>query len=834
MGAGDSRQNEALINNSSINIIPSSIPTIFKSLCKIEYGNSISSGFLIKLFKRTKDFFCLMTNEHVITKEMIKQRRTITLCYDSEAKIKEIDLFPDERFIKDFTDINMDIVVIEIIPKDEISKDYFLIPPIDYMYNYHLLKNKEIIILQYPYGQLSYSVGKIKEINQNEFTHLASIEKGSSGSPIFLKANLRIIGIHQSGTKIMQENFGYFIGPIFQFFKNFGKNNISTENKGENKDEVKTIFSKDIKLNNPNNDDFLNNNILKEDNSKINSPINSEKKEENNLYPKQILSFGVETRTKIVENNCKYLDNELKQKFEIFMEEIKYQESNIFENSNDATYNYFQSQIKKDLIKVLNNNINDYLNEFISLSNNLNPNFNSYISYFNYNIIQNIIKENMELSYQNYIINHLNENLNKEKLINLRHLSIIVVGNTAVGKSTLINCLLKKNNIVNEGLKIIGNKTKKYKNEKFPFLSFIELMGCELGNLFKFFNTERLKEEVFNIIKEEKKYQDFNDKIHCIYFCVHSKYLDKSEIDLLKALKNNTDNIPLIVVFTMAVIKDEVDKMKNEIMSLFPDIKFIPVLGRGYEDIIEPFNLDELLKITIDTVKSNIKNEIFYEIRNKYIEKEKINIQIKILEIKRNIIKEILNEFISNYNLVLTKNNFEEFINYLISKVITEFTLEKKITKNTNLLIQKDINIIQKHIQLFIQLYIETAQKYINMIIEKKSLEYLEMQVKIEREKNSSIMSKNKKTKEDFKDIISKFFQLNFYYNAQKYYIYHFIKDFLELLSIKLADNLFSKMLNFLQSNEMNKYYTNIYLKIFEEYEEKINNEKDCNGKIYC
>ena len=128
----------------------------------------------------------------------------------------------------------------------------------------------------------------------------------------------------------MQENFGYFIGPIFQFFKNFGKNNISTENKGENKDEVKTIFSKDIKLNNPNNDDFLNNNILKEDNSKINSSINSEKKEEYNLYPKQILSFGVETRTKIVENNWKYLDNELKQKFEIFMEEIKYQESLIF------------------------------------------------------------------------------------------------------------------------------------------------------------------------------------------------------------------------------------------------------------------------------------------------------------------------------------------------------------------------------------------------------------------------------------------------------------------------------------------------------------------------
>ena len=88
MGVGDSRQNEVLIKNSSINIIPSTVPTIFKSLCKIECGNSISSGFLIKLFKRTKDFFCLMTNEHVITKEMIKKRRTITLYYDNEIEPK--------------------------------------------------------------------------------------------------------------------------------------------------------------------------------------------------------------------------------------------------------------------------------------------------------------------------------------------------------------------------------------------------------------------------------------------------------------------------------------------------------------------------------------------------------------------------------------------------------------------------------------------------------------------------------------------------------------------------------------------------------------------------
>ena len=45
-----------------------SILDILKSICKIKISNTIGSGFLIKFFKGNKDFYCLMTNEHVITK----------------------------------------------------------------------------------------------------------------------------------------------------------------------------------------------------------------------------------------------------------------------------------------------------------------------------------------------------------------------------------------------------------------------------------------------------------------------------------------------------------------------------------------------------------------------------------------------------------------------------------------------------------------------------------------------------------------------------------------------------------------------------------------------
>ena len=169
-------QNEGITKNSTIIQLP---PPILlkplKSICKIVTPKHFSSGFLIKFFKGDKDFFGLLTNEHIITKELIKQRKTITIYYDSDIA-KEIDLNPDKRFIKEFkTELNIDATFIEIIPKDKIEKNYFLLPLLEYMNKFNDLIDKEITIIQYPLGgKLSYSNGEIKEINTYQFTHLAS------------------------------------------------------------------------------------------------------------------------------------------------------------------------------------------------------------------------------------------------------------------------------------------------------------------------------------------------------------------------------------------------------------------------------------------------------------------------------------------------------------------------------------------------------------------------------------------------------------------------------------------------------------------------------------
>jgi len=229
MGSSGSRRNEEKIVGSELYQNDISLLQASASLCKLVTNKKIASGFLIKLFKDQEDFFCLMTNEHIIREDMVAKKENFLFYFDNEKKTREIKLDADERYIKNFQDINIDAIVIEILPKDNIPSDYFLLPNIDYMNNQDELIDAEIAILQYPSGKSSYSFGQILSKKENfEFAHSASTLQGSSGSPIFLKNTSRVIGIHKMGGT--SENYGDFIGPIFNYFRNYSKNNERLDN----------------------------------------------------------------------------------------------------------------------------------------------------------------------------------------------------------------------------------------------------------------------------------------------------------------------------------------------------------------------------------------------------------------------------------------------------------------------------------------------------------------------------------------------------------------------------------------------------------------------------
>ena len=227
--------NEALINN---NMIPmDNVYDICKATIKIELKNFVkASGFFLKFERNNKDLYCIMTNQHVIEPNIIRNKEEILIIYENEKKNFTIKLDKKERIIECFDDndsLQIDATIIEIIEKDNIDDSYFLSPNLDYIEINKSLINKDIQILQYPKGKiLSLAMGIITEIsseNDYMFLHNADTLSGSSGSPIVLKGEKTVIAIHTGTMKDKKENVGFFIGIIIDIMRMYKKNGEGKE-----------------------------------------------------------------------------------------------------------------------------------------------------------------------------------------------------------------------------------------------------------------------------------------------------------------------------------------------------------------------------------------------------------------------------------------------------------------------------------------------------------------------------------------------------------------------------------------------------------------------------
>ena len=210
----DEIENQAIIKKSDINKFDKYLNKACKSVCKIFTKNSIGTGFFIKLYKDEKELKCLITNEHVIKKEMIESKEIIDINYKHEEEWFKIKLDITQRTIK--YDSEKDLTIIEIKSDDKIKEKYFLLPNINKI-NYI---NEEINVIQFPEGEkLSHSEGKIISIDKFKIYYDASTKHGSSGSPIFLKNTTTVIGIHKGYHKLKKINQGIQINSIIELLQ---------------------------------------------------------------------------------------------------------------------------------------------------------------------------------------------------------------------------------------------------------------------------------------------------------------------------------------------------------------------------------------------------------------------------------------------------------------------------------------------------------------------------------------------------------------------------------------------------------------------------------------
>lgn len=206
-------ENEMILEGSGQIINLNNVNIIGKSTCLIKYTednlNKKGTGFFIELpiLNSNKPMKGLMTNNHILNHKNLKKKG---FSINFEIQDTLFTLNPKNHFT--FSDPFLDVTFIKLEEEeiDNLGIDCLEIHEEEFI-------QKDVFIVHYPNGKnLSFSQGKIKNIWGYNLLHTVSTDRGSSGSPLVLSSDNKIIGIHKSAIKEKQCNAATNIQTIVQ------------------------------------------------------------------------------------------------------------------------------------------------------------------------------------------------------------------------------------------------------------------------------------------------------------------------------------------------------------------------------------------------------------------------------------------------------------------------------------------------------------------------------------------------------------------------------------------------------------------------------------------
>ena len=195
---------------------------LYNSICRIydEKNKKSGTGFFMQIVLENEPYFFLVACKNTITEEQIENHETIVLYILTNGEEEERKIKIENRSFFIFSG-NINTIVLEMLAIDNIPKERFLYPDLNYKKGYDFYKNKDFYMAGFENNNNKNEkfISSFKMENFNYFNFCHNVIKGPEafGSLICTKQKFNIIGINGRG-KFLQN--GLFIGIMLDILEN--------------------------------------------------------------------------------------------------------------------------------------------------------------------------------------------------------------------------------------------------------------------------------------------------------------------------------------------------------------------------------------------------------------------------------------------------------------------------------------------------------------------------------------------------------------------------------------------------------------------------------------
>ena len=491
---------------------------------------------------------------------------------------------------------------------------------------------------------------------------------------------------------------------------------------------------------------------------------------------------------------------------------------------NDPVFKSIKKEENKMLTNFYKSKKDDFKTQMTEYLKNQNLNFVNLLT--NQIIINEngtkLMKQKIKTEIENV------ENIENDQF-KISNLTVLILGQSGTGKSTLVNNILfDGKEVAKENAVDIGTTAfiAPYKNPKVPYLQLVDSRGIQLDKAWSINNTG---DTASNFIRKQLGQTNFNDFVHCIWYCVKNQHFVDIEKNLLEDInkittqEDGTKTIPVIIVLTKALEPDYIRVMKEYIKNKkkFDDV--VDVVAKRITLVqgmsAERRGLDTLVDLTVKKCKENFNGDLKKVMMKNLTQHVRETLFANNSMIRDKIIRIMKRDTVDDD---LANKNFDKYVNDIYNYNVCYFLgLNQMSRESSNLIKTSEFN---RHKVNFFSFCLKYIEKNISNELPFFANKFLDIQATKEIENNHPLQMINKRNYTDFIKSSQKFLFDNFNYFASKFYICFVIINICPYLSANFEKELNTILNREMMSKDIQENIAHCYYKKFDDFDKYKNN----------